>query len=47
MMELPIETPVAEIEALVLQDATVMKWMEDKPLKKIIVVKGRIVNVVV
>jgi leucyl-tRNA synthetase len=47
MMELPIETPVAEIEVLVLQDATVIKWMEDKPLKKIIVVKGRIVNVVV
>lgn len=47
MMELPIDTPVAEIEALVLQDPTVIKWMEDKPLKKIIVVKGRIVNVVV
>jgi hypothetical protein len=23
-----------------------VKWMEDKPLKKLIIVKGRIINVV-
>ena len=36
-----------DIEAAVMADATVQKWMEGKPLKKFILVKGRIVNVVV
>jgi leucyl-tRNA synthetase len=37
----------AEVEAIVLQDATVQKWLEGKAPKKVIVVPGRIVNVVV
>jgi leucyl-tRNA synthetase len=36
-----------DIEAAVLADATVQRWMEGKPLKKFILVKGRIINVVV
>jgi leucyl-tRNA synthetase len=37
----------AEVETAVLADATVQKWMEDKPLKKFIFVKGKMINVVV
>lgn len=46
-MEFSLDTDQSEIEKTVLADATVQKWMEGKPLRKIIVVKGRIVNVVV
>ena len=42
-----LNADAAEIEAAVLADATVQRWMEDKPLKKFILVKGRIINVVV
>jgi leucyl-tRNA synthetase len=37
----------AEVETAVLADATVQKWMENKPLKKFIFVKGKMINVVV
>jgi len=40
------KTP-AEVEAIVLQDITVLKWLEGKAPKKVIVVPGRIVNVVI
>ncbi len=46
-IEFPLDMDNAEIEKSVLADETVIKWMEGKPLKKMIVVKGRIVNVVV
>lgn len=46
-IEFPLDMDNAEIEKAVLADETVIKWMEGKPLKKMIVVKGRIVNVVV
>jgi leucyl-tRNA synthetase len=36
-----------EIKQAVLNHDLVIKWMEGKPLKKFILVKGRIVNVVV
>jgi leucyl-tRNA synthetase len=42
-----LDADSTEIEKTVLADATVIKWMEGKPLKKFILVKGRIVNVVV
>ena len=44
-MDLSLESK--EVEALVLADATVQKWLEGKQPKKVIHVKGRIVNVVV
>jgi leucyl-tRNA synthetase len=43
----PLDTPSAEIEKEVLADATVQKWMEGKPAKKVVVVPKRIVNVVI
>ncbi len=42
-----LDTTPQEIEAAVLANETVIKWMEGKPLKKIIVVPKRIVNVVI
>jgi leucyl-tRNA synthetase len=36
-----------QVEALVLQDATVLKWLEGKAPKKIIYVKNKMINVVV
>ena len=43
----PADMPKDEIEKQVLANETVIKWMEGKDLKKIIVVPKRIVNVVV
>jgi leucyl-tRNA synthetase len=37
----------ASIETSVLADERVTKYFEGKPIKKIIIVKGKIVNVVV
>jgi leucyl-tRNA synthetase len=45
-MEFPLDTPKEEIEKAVLASETVQKWTEGKPPKKIIVVPGRIINVV-
>ncbi len=42
-----IDADQDEVEKAVLADAIVIKWLEDKPVKKFILVKGRIVNVVV
>ena len=36
-----------EIREAALADATVQKWVEGKPVRKVIVVKGKLVNVVV
>ncbi|MCC6683940.1 MAG: class I tRNA ligase family protein, partial [Bacteroidia bacterium] len=44
-MDLSLESK--EVEARVLADETVQKWLEGKQPKKVIHVKGRIVNVVV
>jgi leucyl-tRNA synthetase len=41
------DKPTSEIEAEVLANDQVIRWMEGKPLKKIIVVPKRIVNVVI
>jgi leucyl-tRNA synthetase len=35
------------MEATVFAHPEVVKWMEGKPLKRLIIVKGRIINVVV
>ncbi|MBM3920051.1 MAG: leucine--tRNA ligase [Sphingomonadales bacterium] len=42
-----LNADAGEIEATVLADETVQRWMDGKPLKKFILVKGRIINVVV
>lgn len=45
-MEFALDMPKEDIEKVVLASEIVNKWSEGKPPKKIIVVKGRIVNVV-
>jgi leucyl-tRNA synthetase len=44
--ELPLDIPAAEIETAVLNDEQTAKYLNGKPPKKIIVVPGKIVNVV-
>ena len=42
-----LDASEAQVQEMVLQHSMIIKWMEDKPLKKFIFVKGRMVNVVV
>jgi leucyl-tRNA synthetase len=46
-MEFALDADAAFIEQEVLANDTVQKWMEGKPLRKFIYVKGRMINVVV
>lgn len=46
-LELPLSLGVPEIEKAALADATVQKWLEGKAPKKVIIVPGKIVNLVV
>ncbi len=46
-MEFSLDASVDEIQASVLQNELVQKFMEGRPLKKFIFVKGRMINVVV
>ncbi len=41
------ETSQADIEKKALELATVIKWLDGKPVKKIIYVKGRLLNIVI
>jgi len=45
-MEFALDMPKEDIEKVVLASEIVMKWTEGKPPKKVIVVPGKIVNVV-
>jgi leucyl-tRNA synthetase len=45
--EFPLEKTSAEIEVEILQLKESKKWIEDKPVKKVIVVQKKIINVVV
>ena len=45
-ISVPKDMPKEEVEALVLADETVLRFLEGAPVKKLIVVPGRIVNVV-
>ena len=47
MLELPLDMPNNEIEEKVLSATESQKWLEGKQPKKIIIVKGKIINVVV
>jgi leucyl-tRNA synthetase len=46
-IELPLDMPVAEIEKIVIESKESAKWLDGKPPRKIIVVPGKIVNVVI
>ena len=42
----PVDMQVKEIQEKVMQNEVVQKWAEGRPAKKIIVVPGKIVNIV-
>ncbi|MEI8278947.1 MAG: class I tRNA ligase family protein [Bacteroidota bacterium] len=46
-MEFPLDMEQADIEKVILADATIQKYMEGKAPKKVIFVKGKMINVVV
>jgi leucyl-tRNA synthetase len=46
-IEAPFNAEEDEIKKLVLEDSVINKWIEGKPLKKIIIVKGKLVNLVI
>jgi leucyl-tRNA synthetase len=46
-LTLPLSLTVSEIEAAALADPNVQKWLEGNTPKKIIIVPGKIVNLVV
>ncbi len=46
-LELPTDATHEHVEQAVLTDATVQKWLEGKAPKKVIYVKGRMINIVV
>jgi len=46
-MTFPSEYDQKDLEELVLQNETVQKWIEGKPIKKFIFVKGRMINIVI
>lgn len=46
-INLALDISQEEVQQLVLQNEIVQKWMEGKPLKKLVYVPGRMVNVVV
>jgi leucyl-tRNA synthetase len=46
-IELPMDMPNEEIEQKVVQHDSAQKWLNGVAPKKIIVVKGKIINVVV
>ena len=45
-IELPMGLSAKEIESLIIENQDVQKWMEGKTPKKVIVVPGKIVNIV-
>jgi len=46
-LHVPTSASKDEIEALALADEGVLKWTEDKTIRKVIVVPGRLVNIAV
>jgi leucyl-tRNA synthetase len=46
-ISIALDASEEEVTAIVLADTLIQKWMEGKPIKKFIFVKGRMINVVV
>lgn len=42
-----LDATEAQVQAIVLQHELIQKWMEGKPIKKLIFVKGKMINVVI
>ena len=47
MKELPLNLQIPEMERAVLADERTAKWLEEKQIQKIIIVPGRIINMVI
>ncbi|MEN9525730.1 MAG: hypothetical protein RL447_346 [Bacteroidota bacterium] len=45
-LELSLDATAEQVDELVRQDAVVLKWMEGRPIKKVIYVPGKMINVV-
>lgn len=45
-MSFSLDTPIPKMEQETLQNELVIKWLEGKPAKKVIVVPGKIINIV-
>jgi leucyl-tRNA synthetase len=46
-LSFPLDAENAAIEQTVLGNEIVQKWMEGKPVKKVVIVKGRMINIVI
>ena len=46
-LDFALDTPKETMEKSILSNEIVLKWMDNKPLKKLIIVPGKIINVVV
>ncbi|WPQ64725.1 class I tRNA ligase family protein [Chitinophaga sancti] len=46
-LSFPLDTDNAALEQTVLANEVVQKWIEGKPVKKVVIVKGRMINIVV
>lgn len=46
-IDISLDADEALAKKIVLENETIRKWIEDKPLKKFVFVKGRIINVVI
>ena len=46
-LEFPIDTPKEEIEKQVIAHENSAKWLDGKNIKKVIVVPGKLINIVV
>ncbi len=46
-ISIALDAPEEQVREIVLANAAVQKWVEDKPVKKLIFVKGRMINIVI
>jgi len=46
-MEISLDASAEEVEALVLENEAVRKWIDGKSVKRLIFVKGKMINIVV
>jgi leucyl-tRNA synthetase len=47
LINIDLDAAQEQVQEIVLANDVVKRWMEDKPLKKFIFVKGKMINVVI